>query len=115
MKGTLTTDKAWHIVPHILGNTPTETSTSQKTARLIHNHSQPPDQLLSQIRHMLFTPASPLTIPSQPDYADTPSPQLDGPFTNDELTEALTWLTRTTAPGRDLITYKVLRNLTTTT
>lgn len=111
MNGTLTTKKAWHILRHLLGNTPTKTAISQNIARLMHNHSQPPDQLLSQIRHKLFGHASSLTTTSHPDYTGTPNPQLNGPFTKDELTQALTRLTRTTAPGHDLITYKLLRNL----
>lgn len=111
LSGSLTTKKAWNIFRHLLGNTPSKTATTHHITRLIHNHSQPPDQLLSSLQKKLFGSLLTPSSASHPNYQGAPNPNLDEPYTREELLQALARLTRNSAPGHDQITYKLLRNL----
>lgn len=109
--GTLGTKRTWHILRHLLGSKPSKTTAQQQLQRLIHNHPHPHNHLLDAVRTKLFGSPENSPIPTILPYLGRPNPDLDAPFTIQELEQALARLTRNTTPGKDRITNKTLRNL----
>ncbi|KAH9366451.1 hypothetical protein HPB48_022999 [Haemaphysalis longicornis] len=111
LQGTLHTKRTWHLLHSLLDPTNTRRHSDHKIQRLSKKSDLPSQCLLESIQHHFF--GHPRSYPPLPvsHYTGSPNEDLDAPFTLTELTAVFARLTRNTTPGKDNITYRVLRNL----
>lgn len=110
LQGTLGTRKTWHLLRSLMGTRETKTAINHQIRRLIHNYPGTEQDLLNELKTLLEATTT-HNIPVHPSYTGQPNQELDAPFTIQEIEAVIRNLTRNTAPGRDQIPNKVLRNL----
>lgn len=93
-----------------MGTRETKTAINHQIRRLIHNYPGTEQDLLNELKTLLEATTT-HNIPVHPSYTGQPNQELDAPFTIQEIEAVIRNLTRNTAPGRDQIPNKVLRNL----
>ncbi|KAH6936040.1 hypothetical protein HPB50_012815 [Hyalomma asiaticum] len=102
LQGTLSTKKTWGLLLRgLLATKPTKAVQKQHLHKLIHNHSGSEEELLQELQKKLCGSVAYATSKHTDEYAGTPNPELDRPFTQAELCAALSKLTRNTRPGKD--------------
>ncbi|KAG0443155.1 hypothetical protein HPB47_015230, partial [Ixodes persulcatus] len=86
-----------------------KTETSKAVTKLLHGLQRDEPFIVKELESRY------LAAGQRPDYAEYPyteePSQLDADFTESEIQAVLTKLTRTTTPGKDGVTYKILHNL----
>lgn len=112
LQGTLGTRRTWHMLRSLMGTGASKQATAHQLQRLMHNYQGTEDDLLNELRKPLeLKPTtSPMTYKAPP-YTGQANPAMDEPFTMAEIEAVIRKLTRNTAPGRDQIRNKLLRNL----
>lgn len=110
LQGTLGNRRTWHLLRSLLGSKESKSTTQHHLKRLMHNYQGTESDLLREIQQPLeaHTATSSQPLPS---YTGKPNPDMDAPFTMAEIEAAVHHLTRNTAPGKDRIPNKLLRNL----
>ncbi|KAG0432609.1 hypothetical protein HPB47_020680 [Ixodes persulcatus] len=83
----------------------------QEIQKPIHNFPGKNEEILEEVKTKVFGERSLQGTTTYPDYEGEDNPELERPFTRAEVEAALGGLTRNTAPGRDRINYKTIRNL----
>lgn len=110
LDGTLSTSKTWRILRAIIDPTQTKGANSKAVERLIHTFPGTEADLLKAVTEKCYGTGPP-PPKTRMEYTGNPNPTLDAPITLQEVRAAMSEATRNTAPGKDGITYAMIRNL----
>lgn len=108
LQGTLSTRKTWNLLRHLIDPLNTKSGSNRNLTRTMNNYQGDSKRLMEDLKNRYLktekgTPTSP--------YTGLDNPDLDQPFTDQELMAAIDESNQASAPGRDTITYKLLNNL----
>ncbi|KAG0414309.1 hypothetical protein HPB47_008539 [Ixodes persulcatus] len=111
LQGPLGTKKTWSILRNLLDPTKAKTETNKALAKLLHTLSGEERSRLWETLIERYIAAGP-----RPNYHQYPECEdekdehpLDADITEQEVRNALLHISRSTAPGKDGITYKILK------
>ncbi|KAM7306137.1 uncharacterized protein ISCGN_009878 [Ixodes scapularis] len=107
-QGTLSTARTWSFLRHLLDPTKGKRHSSQTLRKIIHDHPGTNADILRGLTERYIGPG---INTDYPNYRGSANPDLDRPFTTTEITHAVVTLTRNTAPGKDGIQNRLLRDL----
>lgn len=111
--GRMRTGGKWNLLKYMLDDCETKNNQSHAIDRLLHSHKKmggTNSSFLEEIskRHLPLNTAQPTDYP---EIECETIPELDEPFTESEIREALHNLNSRSAPGPDKVTNRLLRNL----
>lgn len=108
LQGTLGTKNTWQFLRHLLDPSESKRITSQTLQKIVRDFPGTNKDLLEQLIQRYIGSS---TNEEYHDYAGEPNADLDAPFSFEEVWNALHDLNRNTAPGKDCVQNKLLRNL----
>ncbi|KAG0429467.1 hypothetical protein HPB47_023609 [Ixodes persulcatus] len=101
--------RTWAILRTLLDPSHSKSETSKAVTKLLHGLQRGEPSIVKELKSRY------LAAGQRPNYAEYPyteePSQLDADFTKSEIQAVLAKLTRTTTPGKDGVTYKMLHNL----
>ncbi|KAH7934883.1 hypothetical protein HPB52_001825 [Rhipicephalus sanguineus] len=110
LNGQLGNKKTWHLLRHILDPDNSEAAARHRLKRLVHRHPGSDADLLTALADKYINHAH-QPAPPLPPYEGKPNPTLDADITEAEVYAAILKLRTTSAPRRDRISNKTIRNL----
>ncbi|KAG0415419.1 hypothetical protein HPB47_007395 [Ixodes persulcatus] len=108
LQGNLGTKDAWQFLRHLLDPSKSKRNTSQNLQKIVRDFPGTNQDLLEQLKLRYIGSFS---DEEYHDYVGEPNPELDVPFSFEEVWSALQDLGRNTAPGEDRVQNTLLRNL----
>lgn len=109
LNGQLQTPRVWQILRTLLGQGKPRHSLEKLQLRT----NKTPEQIAKELQELLYPVQN--NLPQPPDYPTTETEDEDtginSPFSKEELATALHSITRNTTPGKDGITYTIIKNL----
>lgn len=108
LQGTLTSRKTWNILRHLIDPLKSKGESNRNMARTLHAYLGTSDKLIQDLTAK-YLQTEILSPP--PPYSGTPNADLERDIQLFELEAALAECKKTSAPGPDQVTYKLLANL----
>lgn len=108
LRGTLSMKRTWSLLRHLLDPSQSKTAQTNRMTQLIHSYPGTQQQLLINLKEKYFPTGEQHALP---EYRGAPNTLLDADITEAEVRAALVNLKTTSAPGKDGVTNKMLRNL----
>lgn len=108
LQGTLSTRKTWYLLRHLIDPLTSKAETNRSMTRTLNNYQGNAERLIEDLKNKyLKTELS----SHPPPYSGTPNQELDQPIQIYELRAAIAESRKSSAPGPDSITYRLLNNL----
>lgn len=110
LQGKLSARKTWCLLRHLIDPLSSKTATNRNLTKVINTYKGDGRRLLEELKtKYLKTERGQFPTPER--YEGPENEELDRPFTMTELWSAIDESNSKSAPGRDAITYKLLRNM----
>lgn len=108
MQGTLGTARTWSLLRHLLDPANNKQQTKHTIKKIVHDYPGTNEELIRTLKERYI--GEPTEI-SYPEYRGRKNEELDEEIQANEVIRAAQELTRNTAPGKDRIQNKLLKNL----
>lgn len=108
LQGSLSTRKTWHLLRHLIDPLKSKGESNRNMVRTLNAYPGTKDELLKDLERKYLQTERNFDPPS---YTGKPNTELDKPIQLHELKAAIAESRRSSAPGPDQVTYKLLANL----